>query len=319
MEYDLFNGDADGILSLVQWRLAHPKQTQLITGVKRDIALLDRLSVSYGDELVVLDISMAQNQRGLQRALQAGAKVFYADHHLPGEIPTHPALQAHIDTDANLCTALIIDRLLEGRFRDWAIAAAFGDNLQRVAQRLADEAGLSAAQSADLCELGTLINYNGYGRDVAELHFAPDALYQTLQAYQTPWAVLADPDSPFYQLRCAYKQDLAFACAQSPYYQSSNLTVILLPDCAAAQRVSGVFANHLANQDVLRAHVIITYADDQHYTLSLRAPLSNKRGAGAVCAQFASGGGRESAGGINLLPQALLDEVIQVVERYYAN
>lgn len=76
MDYDVFNGDADGILSLVQWRLAHPKSTQLVTGVKRDIALLDRLELTAGDELVVLDISMAKNQLGLQRALQAGAMYF---------------------------------------------------------------------------------------------------------------------------------------------------------------------------------------------------------------------------------------------------
>ncbi len=319
MDYDVFNGDADGILSLVQWRLVHPKSTQLVTGVKRDIALLERLTVTAGDELVVLVISMAKNQLGLQRALQAGAHVFYADHHPPGDIPAHSALQAHIDTDANLCTALIIDRLLKGRFRDWAITAAFGDNLHRVAHTLAEEAGFDAAQTDALCELGTLINYNGYGRTVSELHFAPDTLYQTLLAYQTPWAVLADLNSPFYQLRSAYQQDFAFALAQPAYYRSSSVTVVILPDCAAAQRVSGAFANHLANQDMQRAHLIVTYADEPHYTLSLRAPLSDKRGAGALCAQFPSGGGRESAGGINHLPYALLDNVIAVVEAFYAS
>ncbi|EEZ01417.1 hypothetical protein VOA_003123 [Vibrio sp. RC586] len=318
MDYDVFNGDADGILSLVQWRLAYPKLTQLVTGVKRDIALLDRLELTAGDQLVALDISMAKNQLGLQRALQAGASVFYVDHHQPGDIPPHPALQAHIDTDANICTALIIDRLLKGRFRDWAIVAAFGDNLHRVAHTLAEEAGFDAVQTAELCELGTLINYNGYGREVSELHFAPEALYQTLLAYGTPWAVLADLNSPFYQLRSAYQQDFAFALERPAYYQSPSLMVVILPDCAAAQRVSGAFANHLANQDVQRAHLIVTYADEQHYTLSLRAPLSDKRGAGALCAQFPSGGGRESAGGINQLPQALLDDVIQVVEHFYA-
>ncbi|HZV66950.1 MAG TPA: hypothetical protein VFG03_18780, partial [Telluria sp.] len=41
--YDVFNGDADGICALHQLRLAQPAETRLITGVKRDIALLDRL------------------------------------------------------------------------------------------------------------------------------------------------------------------------------------------------------------------------------------------------------------------------------------
>lgn len=66
-----------------------------------------------------------------------------------------------------------------------------------MAHTLAEEAGFDAAQTDALCELGTLINYNSYGRTVSELHFAPDTLYQTLLAYQTPWAVLADLNSPF--------------------------------------------------------------------------------------------------------------------------
>ena len=38
--YDVFNGDADGICSLLQLRLAAPCDAVLVTGVKRDIALL---------------------------------------------------------------------------------------------------------------------------------------------------------------------------------------------------------------------------------------------------------------------------------------
>lgn len=82
--------------------------------------------------------------------------------------------------------------------------------------------------------------------------------------------------------------------------------------------MSGAFANHLANQDMQRAHLIVTYADEQHYTLSLRAPLSDKRGAGALCAQFPSGGG-ENRPGNQSTPYALLDNVIAVVEAFYAS
>ena len=35
--FDVFNGDADGICALIQLRLAEPRDTTLITGVKRDI------------------------------------------------------------------------------------------------------------------------------------------------------------------------------------------------------------------------------------------------------------------------------------------
>ena len=40
------------------------------------------------------------------------------------------------------------------------------------------------------------------------------------------------------------------------------------------------------------------------YTVSVRAPTDNPRGADALCLQFETGGGRQGAAGINLLPEA---------------
>ena len=40
MDYDVFNGDADGICALIQLRLVEPRpDATLVTGVKRDIQL----------------------------------------------------------------------------------------------------------------------------------------------------------------------------------------------------------------------------------------------------------------------------------------
>ena len=44
---------------------------------------------------------------------------------------------AHIDTDPAMCTSLIVDRHLGGKFRHWAIVAAFGDNLEKPARESA--------------------------------------------------------------------------------------------------------------------------------------------------------------------------------------
>ncbi len=41
--FDVFNGDADGICALLQLRLANPLESILVTGVKRDIRLLQRV------------------------------------------------------------------------------------------------------------------------------------------------------------------------------------------------------------------------------------------------------------------------------------
>jgi len=57
MHYDVFNGDADGIIALLQLRLAEPKSSTLITGVKRDIQLLDKVPAQAGDSVTALDIS----------------------------------------------------------------------------------------------------------------------------------------------------------------------------------------------------------------------------------------------------------------------
>ncbi|EGU6976041.1 acetyltransferase [Vibrio parahaemolyticus] len=318
MNYDIFNGDADGIIALLQLRLADPIDSQLITGVKRDIKLVEKVDVQAGDELTVLDISMEKNMAGLEQALAQGAHVFYADHHKAGDIPQHGNLDAHIDLDANMCTALIVDKLLEGRFHTWAITAAYGDNLIAKADALADQAGLNNEQKAQLKELGTLINYNGYGSKVDDLHFHPADLYRALVQYISPFEVIEDKASPYYQLQSAYQQDMDAAQAVPATHENDTLKLFELPNTAASRRISGVYGNWLANQNPDSAHAVLTENTDGTYTVSLRAPLNNKQGAVAVCGQFPTGGGREAAAGINALRKEDVNAFIDAVETYYA-
>ncbi|MFA0622220.1 DHH family phosphoesterase, partial [Vibrio sp. 10N.222.49.A4] len=44
MHYDVFNGDADGIIALLQLRLSEPRKSVLVTGVKRDIKLVSQVA-----------------------------------------------------------------------------------------------------------------------------------------------------------------------------------------------------------------------------------------------------------------------------------
>ncbi|EXJ31460.1 TPA: DHH family phosphoesterase [Vibrio parahaemolyticus] len=318
MNYDIFNGDADGIIALLQLRLADPIDSQLITGVKRDIKLVEKVGVQAGDELTVLDISMEKNMAGLEQALAQGTHVFYVDHHKAGDIPQHGNLDAHIDLDANMCTALIVDKLLEGRFHTWAITAAYGDNLIAKADALADQAGLNNEQKAQLKELGTLINYNGYGSKVDDLHFHPADLYRALVQYISPFEVIEDKASPYYQLQLAYQQDMDAAQAVPATHESDTLKLFELSNTAASRRISGVYGNWLANQNPDSAHAVLTENADGTYTVSLRAPLNNKQGAVAVCGQFPTGGGREAAAGINALRKEDVNAFIDAVETYYA-
>ena len=62
---DVFNGDADGICSLIQLRRHDPVASELVTGVKRDLSLLKRVNASVGDTVTVLDIAVEKKPAGL--------------------------------------------------------------------------------------------------------------------------------------------------------------------------------------------------------------------------------------------------------------
>lgn len=318
MHFDVFNGDADGIIALLQLRLAEPKESQLITGVKRDIELLAKIPQRQATSVTVLDISMEKNQVVLQQLLTQGCKVFYADHHRSGDIPKSENLQALIDTDANICTSLIVNQYLSGQFVNWAIAAAFGDNLFTSAEQLAQQVGLSADDTEFLKALGIYINYNGYGRDENDLHINPADLFQTLLAYSDPLALKAEQDSVFYQLQAAYLQDMKQASKARVIFADDNVKVVALADADWARRVSGVFGNQLANESPDIAHAVLTSNADGSYTVSVRAPLNNKQGADHICSQFSSGGGRAAAAGINQLAENDVELLVRLMAEYYA-
>jgi hypothetical protein len=328
MHYDVFNGDADGIIALLQLRLAEPKESVLITGVKRDISLLKQVDVTKATSVTVLDISLEKNIQSLQALLDKQVDVFYVDHHRTGDIPKSSKLTTLLNTDANVCTSLLVNNLLQEQYVNWAIAAAFGDNMQESAKALAEKVGLTQAEQAQLNELGIYINYNGYGTSVDDLHFHPSDLYQALLKYPDPFTLINETGSLFGQLKTAYLADMAKAQSAKVITEQTSVKVVQLADEAWARRVSGVFGNDLANQAPDRAHIVLTLnkenvpnkdqeSQSPSYTISLRAPLNNKQGAGDICSQFPTGGGRAAAAGINVLPVSRLGEFIDTVVKYY--
>ena len=317
MHVDVFNGDADGILSLVQLRLAKPKESVLVTGVKRDIELLAKVDIDEASSVTVLDISMEKNSEALGSLLAANKQVFYVDHHRCGDIPESDHLHAIVDLDANTCTALLVNDYLNDAYYLWAIAAAYGDNMINSANVLADKHQVNEQDRAFLKQLGIYINYNGYGRSVDDLHFAPDALYQLLVKHENPLSLRDDDASVFYQLEKAYQQDMANAADAICHHDDNVGKVIELPDETWSRRVSGVLGNELANQSPDKAHAVLTKFNDDSYVVSLRAPLNNKQGADKVCSQFVTGGGRAAAAGINQLPANQLSQFIDTMLNFY--
>lgn len=299
--YDIFNGDADGICALHQLRLDEPRDAELVTGVKRDIGLVARVDAQAGDSLTVLDVSLRSNAAAVARALQLGANIEYFDHHAAGDVPQHPSFRAHIDAAPDICTSLIVDSHLAGRHRLWAVVAAFGDNLVESAIRAAQPLELDHTELARLHELGEAINYNAYGESIDDLHYHPADLYQLIAPYRDPRHFIFD-EPVFEVLKQAGAEDLARAEDLKPEFVNDAAALYVLPDAAWSRRVNGVFSNRLAQTEPQRAHaVLVTKADG--YVVSVRAPRSNPVGAETLCSAFATGGGRQAAAGINLLPQ----------------
>lgn len=315
-EFDVFNGDADGLCALHQWRLSFPQKATLVTGVKRDIRLLDRLVAGKGDELAVFDISLDSNRSDVERLLSAGATLRYFDHHFAGEPIAHPGLQANIDTAPDQCTSLLVDAALGGRFRAWAVVAAFGDNLHHVARQAVASLGLNSEAIESLAELGELLNYNAYGDSVADLHFPPDALYGLLAPYSNPLQFIQESPA-FSTLQAGFRQDIADAASIQPCLVSNSSAAWMLPDAPWARRVVGVLSNRLAVANPDRAHALLVPNASGNFTVSVRAPKIRPTGADELCRGFLSGGGRKAAAGINQLPTDGVDTFLVAFSACY--
>jgi hypothetical protein len=302
MSYDVFNGDTDGICALHQLRLHVPRpEAHLITGVKRDICLLDKIAAVREARITVLDISMDSNRQSLNSLLEQDNEIFYADHHFSGEIPESLCLESHIDPSPKTCTSLIINRLLKGRHLAWGVVGAFGDNLDETAKQVARPLNLNSDELTKLQEIGILLNYNGYGTELADLFFPPVDLYREVHLYEDPLLFHAQSGT-IQTLRQGYKDDMARASGFSPVQENGAGRIYQLPGEAWAHRVAGVFANTLAREKPQLAHGLLMENSDGSLRISVRAPLLNKYGADKLCRMFPSGGGRSGAAGINRLP-----------------
>lgn len=314
---DVFNGDADGICALHQLRLADPRDSELVTGVKRDIALLKRVEVDEGDQVTVLDISLDTNRHELLRLLVDGARVRYFDHHFAGPLPDSLHFEGHIDERSGVCTSLLVNDVLGGRYLPWAVAAAFGDNLFDSAQRAAVPLNLDESQLKQLEELGTCINYNGYGASEEDLYFHPAELYRRLQPFADPFRFIAE-EPAFATLRDGYADDMTQAGALQPESADKQTALFILPDAAWARRVSGVYSNELAREHPERAHALLTAKPGGGYVVSVRAPVATREGADELCRSFPSGGGRKAAAGINHLPAEDLERFEEAFRAAFA-
>ncbi|MDH5287102.1 MAG: acetyltransferase [Betaproteobacteria bacterium] len=314
--HDVCNGDADGLCALQQLRLAEPVAARLVTGRKREIALLERVDAAAGDVVTVLDIALAANRAALGRLLERGARIAWYDHHHAGEVPSHPRLALHIDVRPDVCTSLIVDATLRGAHRRWALVGAYGDGLVAEADRLAAEHGLGEEARSALRELGTDLNYNAYGDSDDDLIAHPARVQALLRGQPDP-LTLAD-DGTLARIRATRHADEALARAQRVDPIGERALACLLPGEPWARRIRGTLAHGLAQRYPERGCAVLTPSASGDYVVSVRAPLVARRGADALCRRFPGGDGRAGAAGIDRLPRERLDEFIAALRSAFA-
>lgn len=305
--FDVFNGDADGLCALHQYRLTYLGDANLVTGAKRDVRLLEQLKVQASDAVTVFDIPIPQNREALVYLLNLGTRVTWFDHHSVGPLARMRGMTAIIDIAPDICTSSVVDRYLGGEHRAWAVVGAFGENLLALANRLAQPLRLSIDQLGQLRQLGQCLNYNAYGETVAELYLHPADLYQILKDYSDPFRFIRKA-GVVDALSHKREQDLQLALTVSPMIARESADIYVLPEERWSLRIHGEFANHLMNARPGQAHAVLAPNMRGGYVVSERAPSPNRTGADEVCMQFPTGGGRAAAAGINTLPLAGFDE-----------
>lgn len=315
--YDLFNGDADGLCALHQLRMHQPRESTLVTGVKRDIELLRKLPRGLALEVNVLDVCFDRNEDEVREVLDNGGRVSYFDHHAASTLFDHPRLQAWIDRSATVCTALLVDRHVSARYRDWAIVGAFGDNLLAVGRDLARERGHGGQQTAKLECLGMLLNYNAYGESVEDLHLHPLALYHALHGFECPFDFIARSDA-YALLRDGYDEDQHRLASIQPMAQDANGEVFVLGSDPWMRRLSGSLANQRVASGHGRSVAVLTQRSDGGYLVSVRTAEGCAAGADELCRRYPGGNGRRAAAGIDCLPEAVVDGFVADFFRHAA-
>ena len=312
---DVFNGDSDGIISLLQLEFVDPKNATLLTGTKRQRNLLKNISPSQAN-LRILDLCLDDNYLKIKEFLSLSSNVFFVDHHKAKNQVKAKNFISHIDISSQTCTALIINKMLKNKYLTWAIAAAFGDNITKTAAQLAKVLDLNQKQIDFLKTLGTIINYNSYGIDKSDLHFYPENLYKKLLEYKDPFELLKQKNSIYFELLELYNLDKKALNSVKPHTKNEILNTFILEKSAKSNRISGIFSNLISNQEPKKANLIITFNKDDSYRVSIRAPKDYQLGADLIAKEF-KGGGRNAAAGIDFLDKNQLAELIKFSTDFY--
>ena len=304
MYYDFFNGDADGMISTHMYRTFIPKQSKKFTGIKRDIKLLRHATRLTDSIITVFDVSLKSNGDYVERVLQNNNSIRWFDHHDPGDVDFGKKLSSRIDTSPECCTASLVDKYFDGLYRPWTVAAAFGDNLHEQANAL--NPNFNSEQMDTLQKIGETLNYSGYGNTEQDLIAPTIDVYNDMAQYRNPFNYFRR-SRLFHSIHDQMLADKEQLDRSTVLFDEEFGMVVQLPDTVASSRYSGIYSNALAMNNPDKAFAILTLNGDD-FKVSIRAPINRPTGAVTLANQFPTGGGREKASGINVLPQDKIHE-----------
>ncbi len=304
----VFNGDADGLISQHLMGLSGVIPTLRVTGLKREIKLLERLpSLLDVADVYVFDISLDVNRGELTPLLEKpGVRVTWFDHHEAGILPVSERLKTHIFNGRGTCTAFLVHAALPGSDPRWAAMAAFGDNVPEAAEALMLPLKAAAAEAALLREAGELLNYNAYGESPADVLFQPLHIAERLSAFRDPLEFIRESGF-FGPLRLQFQEDESQSQRLLPMAERDSARIYLLPSAPWARRFAGTFANRLSRENPTVALAILHPLSDVSCQVSIRAPRARSGTiplASDLAREFPTGGGRALAAGINRLPSS---------------
>lgn len=118
-------------------------------------------------------------------------------------------------------------------------------------------------------------------------------------------------------LRNGFNEDMSQALALKEKAGGSGNRVYFFPAAPWARRIAGLFSNLRSRERAGMAHAVLIDNADATFQVSVRAPLTDRRNADALCRAFPTGGGRAAAGGINRLPADMLDKFLSAFNTMY--
>lgn len=312
----VFNGDADGIVSQHLAELSGIRPDLRVTGLKREIRLLDRLPRDWKGAVRVFDVSLDVNRSALEPLLKVpGVTVHWIDHHDAGAIPGSPRLHARIVNARGTCTGLLAHAEFPGADPRWAAMAAFGDNIPEAAEALLKPLALRPDEIRELREAGELLNYNAYGETGDDVLFRPLEVAERMADFTDPVAFVRT-SGLIAPLREQFREDAEKMGELSPVDSVEGAAVYRLPAEPWARRLGSIFANRAALADPGRAVAVLHPLRDGTFQASIRAPRGRAGAAAAseLAREYPTGGGRALAAGINRLPA---EEVEGFFKRFF--